>query len=104
MPKSYEVVDADPTQVPKHKAPVTLMLENIEGDYMIAREVAEHYGVHVETIRRACRAKNKDGTKRIKAPSKMSRTGDMFVYLFTPEDVAEVGAYLKKTGRATGGK
>jgi hypothetical protein len=93
----YEVVDSDPTQVPKHKAPVTIMLESIDGDFMIAREVAEHFGVHVETIRRASRARNKDGTKRIKAPSKMTRTGDMFVYLYTPEDVEEIGQYLRKS-------
>jgi hypothetical protein len=90
-----KVVDARLVTPPTRVAPATRIIDQIGGDYMTVRQVSEHFGVHIETIRRLTKAYNKDGTKKVNAPSKATQQGDMVIYLFTPADVAEIGDYFE---------
>lgn len=90
----------DLTSRPTRKSPVTHMLEQVDGieNYKRMRDVAEHFGVHVETIRRLSHARDADGKKRVNAPSKAMVHGEMVVYLFTEEDIKELEAYFARRG------
>lgn len=70
------------------RAPAKLLLEQLDGDYMIMSQLAERYGVHIETIRRLAR-----GT-RLKAPSEAAQQGGMTIYLFNIDDVKELDDYF----------
>ena len=94
-----EASDARDAEVKKkRKSPAQVILDSLEGDFKTMREVAELMGVHTETMRRLCRATNADGSKKIQAPTKAVRSGDMTIYLFTPEDVQEVQEYFERKG------
>lgn len=95
-----EVTDIEDITPNKRISPATRMLNEIEGDYLSVGQIAERYGVHPETIRRLIKATNKDGSPKLKAPSKAARQGGLIIYLFTTEDVAEMDAYMKNKGRA----
>jgi Trk K+ transport system NAD-binding subunit len=86
------------------KSPATRMIEELPPDMMIARQVAELFGVNIETIRRLARAKNEDGKPRFTAPSKAAKSGDLVIWVYTPEDVDELAEYFgervpKKRGK-----
>jgi hypothetical protein len=99
MNKKVKVIDADQAVVNSgiKRSPVT-ELARAAGDFLIMSEVAQRYGVHVETIRRITRLTDEDGQKKLKAPSKALQQGKMVVYLFTEEDVKEMDAYMNERG------
>jgi transposase len=89
-----KIVDADEIKRRPRKAPATRLIEALPDDLLTARQVAEHFDVSIETIRRLGRAKLSDDTPKFKAPSKAARTGDLVVWLYTPEDMAELAEYF----------
>ncbi len=100
MSKKIQIVDADVArkETKKRKSPAALLLESLEGDYITMREMAEEVGVHIETMRRLCRAVDDNGDKLLAAPSKAVRSGGMTIYLFTKEDQQEVKNHFTKKG------
>lgn len=80
------------------KSPAELLLEQIPEGYMSVKDMAERYGVHVQTIRRLAKMTNNDGTPRVKAPSAAIQQGGLVIYLFTEEDVEEMDAYMGRKG------
>ena len=79
---------------PAKKAPATRMIEQIPDGLYTARDMAERFDVSLETIRRLGRAKDSDGKPRFTAPSKAAKTGDLVVWVYTPEDVEELAEYF----------
>lgn len=103
-----KIVDASEVKRRPRKAPATRLIEALPDDLLTARQVATHFDVSIETIRRLGRAELSDGTPKFKAPSKAARTGDLIVWLYTPEDVKELAEYFgskapapRKTSRTT---
>ena len=90
-----KIVSADQAQKKakgSRKSPAQLILESLDGDYMTYSQMAERYGVHIETLRRLCR------TDRVKAPSDAVEAGEMVIYLFNPADVSELDEYFGGKG------
>lgn len=82
----------------KRKSPAQVILESLDGDFKTMRDMADRYGVHIETMRRLCRATKPDGSYRVKAPSAAVQSGEMTIYLFTVEDVDELDEYYRNKG------
>lgn len=93
-----EIISADRIPKRKRKSPMAILREQAGGDYWIYKEVAAHFGVHTETIRRACRATGPDGKELVKAPSQGVRKGDTTIYLFSKDDVRELEDYFENAG------
>ena len=91
-----KVVNADEVVAPTRKSPVTMLIESLDGDYKTVNDVAKQFGIHKETVRRLIKAKNRDGSPKVKAPSKAVQRGEMVIYLFTAEDMAELSEYFGK--------
>ena len=89
-----KIVDADTVKQQPKKAPATRMIEAIPKGLLTARQVAEHFEVNIETIRRLARATNDDGSARFKAPSKAAKQGELIIWIYTPEDVDELAEYF----------
>jgi len=87
-----KVVPVGEARISKRKSPATRIIESLNGEYETMASMAARYGVHVETMRRLCK------TTKVKAPSKALQQGDLVIYLFTDEDVAELDAYMEKKG------
>ena len=99
MSKDYKVVpSSEVRQRTKRKSPMHIIIDSVEGDYWIMSQVADHIGVHIETIRRACRAKDEDGQPLITAPSNAVRAGRVVVWLFDKNDVREIEDYFEERG------
>ena len=96
------IVDADDVKPRRGKAPVTRMIEGLPAGYLTARDVAEHFKVNIETIRRLARAKNTDGSNRFKAPSKAAKSGELLLWVYTPADMEELTQYFN--GRTKRGR
>jgi transposase len=94
-----KVVDASSVVPTKRKSPVTALIESLGDEYKTVADVAEHFGVHKETVRRLIKAKNPDGTPKINAPSKAAQAGEMIIYLFTDEDMEELEEYFGKKSK-----
>lgn len=97
-----KVVDAKSVKTQTRKAPATRIIEQLDGDFMTTRQVAEYFEVNIETIRRLSKAKNDDGSDRIAGPSKATKSGAMIIWLYTPSDVEEIRSYFedRSVGRA----
>lgn len=80
------------------KSPAEMILDSIPDGYLSVREMAERYNVHIQTIRRLIKARNEDGTEKVKAPSHAVQQGGLVIYLFSTEDVAELDAYMGRKG------
>lgn len=89
-----KIVDSAEIRKRPRKNPATRLIENLPEGYLTARQVAEMFGVNIETIRRLGRQVDEDGRKRFVAPSKAARTGDLVVYLYTEEDLEEIADYF----------
>jgi hypothetical protein len=89
-----KIVDAGEVKRRPKKAPATRMIEQIPEGLFTARQVAEKFGVNIETIRRLGRAKDANGKPRFKAPSKAAKNGELIVWVYTPEDVEELAEYF----------
>ena len=99
-----KIVDAAEVKRVPRKAPATRMIEALPDGFLTARQVAEHFEVNIETIRRLARAKDSDGKERFKAPSKAAKSGELIIWVYTPEDVDELAEYFgdrmpKRRGR-----
>lgn len=95
---NIKVIDSTEARPPRRKSPAQLIIESLGDDYKTMRAMAERYDVNVETIRRLCKAVDADGEKRVRAPSKAVQQGNLTIYLFTHEDVAEIDEYMSKKG------
>lgn len=89
-----KIVDASEIKKRPRKSPATMMVESLPPGYLTARQMAEMFGVNIETIRRLGRAVDADGHPRFQAPSKAAKTGDLIVWLYTPADVDEIAEYF----------
>jgi transposase len=70
------------------------MIEQLPEGHLTARQVAEHFEVNIETIRRLARAKDAEGNARFQAPSKAAKTGELVIWVYTPEDLDELTEYF----------
>ena len=77
-------------RTPAHRlsasSPVALIVSQLEGEFYTIGETAEITGVPISTLRRWYR------TGITKAPSKEIQIGQLKIYLYTPEDHAEIVA------------
>lgn len=96
-----KIVDA--TEIKRHprKSPATRMIESVPPGLLTAKEVAAHFEVSIETIRRLGRDKLSDGSPRFTAPSKAAKQGDLVVWLYTPQDMAELAEYFGRKAPST---
>lgn len=90
------IVDASEIQTQPKKAPATRMIEALPKGYLTTRQVAEHFDCNIETIRRLARAKDADGKHKFKAPSKAAKSGELVIWVYTPEDLEELAVYFGK--------
>ncbi len=95
---NIKVIDASDATPPKRKSPAQVIIDSLGPDYKTMRMMAARYDVNVETIRRLCKAYDSNGEKRVKAPSKAVQQGDLTIYLFTLDDVAELDEYMSGKG------
>lgn len=89
-----QIVDSADVKRTTRKAPATRMIEALPKGFLTSRQVAERFGVNIETIRRLARAKNEDGSERFKAPSKAAKSGELIIWVYTPADIKELAAYF----------
>ena len=94
--KTPQIVDAAEVKQRPRKAPATRMIEALPPGLLTARDVAEKFEVNIETIRRLARAKDSDGNDRFTAPSKAAKSGELIIWVYTPEDVDELAEYFGK--------
>jgi len=99
-----KIVDSSQIKARNRKAPATRMIEQLPDGYMTARMVAGRFGVNIETIRRLARAKNSDGKPRFTAPSKAAQSGELVIWVYTPEDVDELAEYFGERSPRKRGK
>jgi hypothetical protein len=104
MAMKPQIVDAAEVKQRPRKAPATRMIEALPPGLLTARQVAEQFDVNIETIRRLARAKNPDGNDRFTAPSKAAKSGELIIWVYTPEDVDELAEYFGKRIPKTRGK
>lgn len=100
--KQPNVISIADATVTKRQSPADRIIEALEGDYMTVKQMAARYGVHPETIRRLIKATDKEGERRVTAPSAAVQQGGLVIYLFTTDDVAEMDAYMAKRGYVKG--
>jgi len=89
-----QIVDAADVKRMPRKAPATRLIESLPPGLLTARQVAERFDVNIETIRRLARKKDETGKEAFKAPSKAARTGELIIWVYTPEDIDELAAYF----------
>jgi nucleoside-diphosphate-sugar epimerase len=89
-----KIVDASEVKRIPKKAPATRMIEALPEGYLTSRQVAEYFDVNIETIRRLARAKDEDGNAKFVAPSKAAVSGELVIWVYTPEDVKELADYF----------
>jgi hypothetical protein len=99
-----KIVDSSEIKRVPKKAPATRMIEALPPGMLVARQVAEHFEVNIETIRRLARKTNDDGSPRFKAPSKAAKTGELVIWVYTPEDIDELAEYFGKRVPKKGGR
>jgi DNA-binding Xre family transcriptional regulator len=99
-----KIVSTDDVMAKSRKSPATSLLESVGDDYLTMRQMAERYGVHLETMRRICKSTDAEGAKRLRAPSEAIQQGGLVIYLFNKTDVVEVDAYMSHRGYAIEGK
>jgi len=89
-----QIVDAADVQRRPRKSPATRMIEGLPPDLLTARQVAERFDRNIETIRRLARPDPRTGEKRFKAPSKAIKSGELIIWVYTPEDVDELAEHF----------
>lgn len=89
-----KIVDASEVKQRPRKAPATRMIEALPPGLLTARDVAELFGRNIETIRRLARKKDADGNDAFVAPSKAAKSGELIIWVYTPEDVEELAQYF----------
>lgn len=71
-----------------HVSPADRLISNLEGTFYKLTEAAKILGVSSATLRRMMK------NDEIKAPSYKVRQGGMYMYLYTPEDIAELRQFV----------
>jgi predicted phage gp36 major capsid-like protein len=99
-----KIVDASEIKRMTRKAPATRMIEALPAGLLTARQVAERFEVNIETIRRLARAKDSDGNDRFTAPSKAAKSGELIIWVYTPEDINELAEYFGERSPKKRGK
>lgn len=94
-PKVIKVEDATERT---RKPPATLIMESLGDEYRSMKQMSERYGIHLETMRRICKATNKDGTPKVDAPRNGVQHGGLFLYVFDDEDVKVMDTYMSSKG------
>ena len=61
-----EVVPIEDVDPPKRRSPAHILIDKMPDKYLTTRQVAEHFNVNVNTIRRLSKSRKLDGTKRVK--------------------------------------
>jgi hypothetical protein len=89
-----KIVDSSEIKRQPRKAPATRMIEALPEGYLTARQVADKFEVNIETVRRLARAKDGDGKDRFVGPSKAAKSGELIIWVYTPDDVAELAEYF----------
>ena len=89
-----QIVDASEVKRMPRKAPATRLIESLPPGMLTARDVAKRFDVNIETIRRLARKKDENGKEVFKAPSKAARTGELIIWVYTPEDIDELAVYF----------
>lgn len=89
-----KIVDASEIKMRPRKSPATRLAESLPDGMLSARQVAEHFDVNIETIRRLARAKDENGKPKFNAPSKAARQGDLIIWAYTQEDMDELSEYF----------
>ena len=98
-----ELVDAAEIKQRPRKAPATRMIEQLPKGHLTARQVAEKFDKNIETIRRLARQVDYDGNRKFKAPSKAMRSGDLVIWVYTPEYIKELAAHFgQRVSRPSG--
>jgi hypothetical protein len=95
---NLKIIRAEDAIPQKRKSPASMIMESLPEGYLGVKDMAQRYGVHVQTIRRLIHAENSDGTPKVNAPSSAVQQGGLLIYLFTEEDVAELDAYMARKG------
>jgi hypothetical protein len=94
-----KVVPIEEAPVQRRKSPATVIIESLNGEYETMGTMAKRYDIHIETLRRLCKARNPDGTKKVQGPSEAVTQGELVIYLFNKKDVKAMDAYMEKKGR-----
>lgn len=80
------------------KSPAEILIERAGSEYLTMQKMAERYDVHIETMRRLTKLRDKDGNEVVNAPSEAIQQGGLVIYLFNKDDVAEIDAYMRDRG------
>ena len=83
-----KIVDAGEIKQRPRKAPATRMIEQIPDGLLTARDVAKMFDRNIETIRRLARKKDAQGNPMFTAPSKAAQSGELVIWVYTPEETA----------------
>jgi len=102
--KDYKVVSSGDIKPIKRKSPMHIILDSVDGDFWTMQQVADHIGVHIETIRRITKKRTADGSKLLKAPTSAVRSGEAVIYLFDAADVKEIEEHFEDRGYSLGRK
>jgi predicted phage gp36 major capsid-like protein len=94
-----KIVDSKEIKRKPKVSPASRMIEALPADLFSARQVADHFGVNIETIRRLARAKDSDGNPKFTAPSKAAKNGDLVVWVYTQDDIDELAEYFGEKAR-----
>lgn len=97
-----KVVPIDQAPVRNRKSPATKIIESLPPGYETMGTMAKRYDIHIETLRRLCKAKNPDGTKKVQGPSEAVTQGELVIYLFNEDDVHAMDDYMSRKGRVWG--
>ena len=93
-----KVVPIEEASIRRRKSPATQIIESLNGEYETMGTMAKRYDIHIETMRRLCKAKNPDGTKKVQGPSEAVTQGELVIYLFNKRDVKAIDAYMERKG------
>lgn len=93
-----KIIDVGDAPIRSRKSPATRIIEALGGEYETMTSMAKRYNIHVETMRRLCKAKNPDGSAKVTGPSRAVTQGELVIYLFTKEDVVEIDEYMNLKG------
>jgi len=93
------VVPIEDAPIRKRKSPATQIIESLGPEYKTMGAMAKRYDIHVETLRRLCKARYSDGTKRVQGPSEAVTQCELVIYLFNKDDVAAMDEYMANKGR-----
>lgn len=89
-----EVVPIEDVDPPKRRSPAHILIDKMPDKYLTTRQVAEHFNVNVNTIRRLSKSRKPDGTNRVKAPSQAIVSGQMVIYAYSEADISELEDYF----------